>query len=228
MIFIHSLYRRPSTAGCLYGDGYIKIFAGESAEDESAQLAFETAEFESELQIVSQHIADVIGNAADRNSDLSYIKQTFRVGPAPTVSPATTSAPSGITNMTASIGPTSSSPPSMDAFLVTVVLQLDEYSAETAWSIESSDGATNFVSRPFGYYEGMKSQKVIEKVRLSEGLEYQFKIVDFMGDGNCCWAGNGFYDLYEGEDIEDEDFLIFHGNGDVSFNLLLLISMTCI
>lgn len=116
----------------------------------------------------------------------------------------------------------------MDAFLVTVVLQLDEYSAETAWSIESSDGATNFVSRPFGYYEEMKSQKVIEKVRLSEGLEYQFKIVDFMGDGNCCWAGNGFYDLYEGEDIEDEDFLIFHGNGDVSFNLLLLISMTCI
>lgn len=168
----------------------------------------------------------MIGNAADRNSDLSYIKQTFRVGPAPTASPATTSAPSVITNMTASIGPTSSSPPSMDAFLVTVVLQLDEYSAETAWSIESSDGATNFVSRPFGYYEEMKSQKVIEKVRLSEGLEYQFKIVDFMGDGNCCWAGNGFYDLYEGEDIEDEDFLIFHGNGDVSFNLLLLISMT--
>ena len=86
---------------CLYGDGYIKIFAGESAEDESALLAFETAEFESELQI------------------------TFRVGPAPTVSLATTSTPSVITKKTASIGPTSSNPPSIDAFLVTVVLQLD-------------------------------------------------------------------------------------------------------
>jgi hypothetical protein len=118
--------------------------------------------------------------------------------------------------MTASIGPSSSSPPSIDAFLMIVVLQLDEYSAETAWYIDSSDGVTNFVSRPFGYYKEMKSQRVIEKVRLPEGLEYQLKIVDFMGDGNCCWAGNGFYDLYEGEDIEDGDFLIFHGNGDVS------------
>jgi hypothetical protein len=70
LIFIHSLYWGPSTAGCLYGDGYIKIFAGESAEDESALLAFETAEFESELQIVSQHIAVVDGNAPDHYSDL--------------------------------------------------------------------------------------------------------------------------------------------------------------
>lgn len=54
MLFIHSLsYGAPSTTGCLYGDGYIKIFAGDSAEDESALLAFESAEFESELQIVS-------------------------------------------------------------------------------------------------------------------------------------------------------------------------------
>lgn len=83
----------------------------------------------------------------------------------------------------------------------------------------------NFVSRPFGYYEEMKSQKVIETVRLPEGLEYQFKIVDFMGDGTCCWAGHGWYDLYKGEDIEDEDFLIFHGNGDVSHILLLLSSV---
>ena len=144
---------------CLYQDGYIQIVAGESAKEESALLAFETAEFESEFQI------------------------TFWVGPAPTVSPATTSTPSVITNETASIGPTSSNPPSMDAFLMTVVLQLDEYSAETAWSIDSGDGVTNFVSRPYGYYEEMKSQRVIEKVRLPEGLEYQFKIVDYMGDG---------------------------------------------
>ena len=52
---IHTLtfYGAPSTTGCLYGDGYIKIFAGDSAEDDSALLAFESAEFESELRIVS-------------------------------------------------------------------------------------------------------------------------------------------------------------------------------
>ncbi|KAL3817586.1 hypothetical protein ACHAXA_006475 [Cyclostephanos tholiformis] len=180
---------------CLYGDGFIKIFAGESAEDESALLAFKSAEFESELQI------------------------NFRVGPAPTVSPAMTSKPS-FSNETASTGPTSSSPPSMDGFLVTLVLQLDEFSAETAWSIDSSDGMTSFSSRPFGYYKDMKSHKVIETIRLPEGLEYQFKIVDFMGDGTCCWAGNGWYDLYQGGDSEDEDLLIFHGNGDVSLFLM--------
>jgi hypothetical protein len=68
----------------------------------------------------------------------------------------------------------------------------------------------------------MESQKVIETVRLTEGLEYQFKIVDFMGDGTCCWAGNGWYDLYQGEDTEDADSLIFHGNGDVSLNSMIL------
>ena len=41
-------------SGCLYGDGYIKLFAGESTED-SALLAHVSAEFESILSIVSHH-----------------------------------------------------------------------------------------------------------------------------------------------------------------------------
>ena len=65
---------------------------------------------------------------------------------------------------------------------VTVVLQLDKFSAETSWFIDSSDGLTNFITRPVGYYEEMKSQKIIETVYLPEGLEYQFKIIDFMGE----------------------------------------------
>ncbi len=111
---------------------------------------------------------------------------------------------------------------------MTLVLQLDKYSSETAWSIDSSDGMTNFVSRPFGYYEEMENHKVIETLRLPEGLEYQFKIVDFMGDGTCCWAGNGWYNLYQGIDTEDADSLVFHGNGDVSLNLMILNSVSSI
>jgi len=185
---------------CLYGNGYVKLFAGESAEEESALLAYEDAEFEFDLSI------------------------TFRVGPAPSVAPATTSSPTGSTAKAASIGSTSSSscdPRDGGLILsvspcieVTVVLQLDKFSAETSWFIDSSDGLTNFISRPVGYYEEMKSQKIIETVYLPEGLEYQFKIIDFMGDGTCCWAGNGWYSLYEGGDIEDTSTQVFYGNGD--------------
>ena len=50
LIYIFAL-----NAGCLYGDGYIKIFAGESTED-SALLEHVSAEFESILSIVSHHI----------------------------------------------------------------------------------------------------------------------------------------------------------------------------
>jgi hypothetical protein len=176
---------------CLYGDGFIKVFAGESSDDESALLAFDKAEFSSKLEI------------------------TFRVGPAPSISPATSFTPTVTSpSQTASIGPTTSSPPSISGVSITVVLQLDKYSSETSWSIDASDRTTNFVSRPVGYYEGMKSQKIIETVRVPDGLEYQFKIVDFMGDGFCCWAGKGWYELYEGLEIGDEANLIFHGNGD--------------
>ena len=175
---------------CLYGDGFIKVFAGESSDDESALLAFDKAEFGSELEI------------------------TFRVGPAPSISPAMSFTPTVTSSQTVSTRPTTSSPPSISGVSITVVLQLDEYSSETSWSIVSSDWTTNFVSRPTGYYEGMKSQKIIETIRVPDGLEYQFKIVDFMGDGFCCWAGKGWYELYEGLDIGDEASLIFHGNGD--------------
>ena len=175
---------------CLYGDGFIKVFAGESSDDESALLAFDKADFGSELEI------------------------TFRVGPAPSISPAISFTPTVTSSQTVSTRPTTSSPPSISGVSITVVLQLDEYSSETSWSIDSSDRTTNFVSRPTGYYEGMKSQKIIETVRVPDGLEYQFKIVDFMGDGFCCWAGKGWYELYEGLDIGDEASLIFHGNGD--------------
>lgn len=70
------------------------------------------------------------------------------------------------------------------------------------------------MSRPAGYYEDEKSQKIIETVHLPKGLDYQFKILDFMGDGICCWAGNGWYSLYEGGDINDNSTQLFYGNGD--------------
>ena len=110
---------------------------------------------------------------------------------------------------TTSTEPTSSSPPSYDGVTMTLVLQLDQYSSETSWSI--SDGLTNFASRPVGYYEEMQSQLVLEHVLLPRGFEYQFQISDFMGDGM-----KGYYSLYMGEDIEDDSAQLFNHTGDVS------------
>lgn len=121
---------------------------------------------------------------------------------------------------TRSTRPTSSSPPSYDGVTMTVVLQLDQYSSETSWSI--SDGITNFASRPVGYYEEMQSQLVLEKVLLPRGSEYQFQISDYMGDGM-----KGYYSLYMGEDIEDDSAQLFNHTGNVSTYLFGLLFHIC-
>ena len=55
LIFVALSLSLETTLGCLYGDGIIKVFAGEGSDDVSALLAFESAEFGSELEIVSPH-----------------------------------------------------------------------------------------------------------------------------------------------------------------------------
>ena len=138
----------------------------------------------------------------------SNISQPFHVGPAPSLAPTTTVTYTPTVLNETSTGPTSSSPPSYDGVTMTLVLQLDEYSSETSWSI-SDDKLTNFASRPVGYYEEMQSQLILEQVQLPWG-QYQFQISDFMGDGISGW-----YSLYIGEDIEDSAQLFNH-SGDVS------------
>ena len=95
-----------------------------------------------------------------------------------------------------------------------MVVQFDKYSAETGWFIDSADGETNYVARPLGYYQDMPNGKVEETVILPEGLNYKFKIIDLFGDGSCCWAGNGWYAMYEGTITNDISYQIFFGNGE--------------
>lgn len=62
-VFMPFLFLMPSTTtlahiaitGCLYGDGSLALYAGESAEEEESLLAFEYGS-ESELSVVSSHI----------------------------------------------------------------------------------------------------------------------------------------------------------------------------
>ena len=62
IIDLHSFLLHINTPctppGCLYGDGYVKIFAGLDTEDESNLIAFESGDFDSgELSIVSENHA---------------------------------------------------------------------------------------------------------------------------------------------------------------------------
>jgi len=161
---------------CLYGDGYIKVYAG-SAQVDSALLVDEVATFESMLSL------------------------PFRVGP-----PVPSRAP-------ASSGPTTSNHPTLGDVLLSVVLQLDRYSSETSWSIDSADGLTNYASKPVGYYEEQKSQQVVETVLLPQGYKYTFSIYDFMGDGI---PGNGTYALYMGEYNANDNSaqILLNGTGE--------------
>lgn len=188
------IFKATDTGGdgfcCLYGDGSVTILAGEDSADESAIIERKSGEFQSELSF------------------------SFRVGPPPTSQPTITPVPSILKSNSLSGHPTSSSQPSVRSLEVTVVVQFDKYPSETGWFIDSVDGETNYVARPLGYYQDMPNGKVEETVILPEGLNYKFKIIDLFGDGSCCWAGNGWYALYEGTDTNDIRSQIFFGNGE--------------
>jgi len=175
---------------CVYGDGSVTIFSGNDATDESAVIESKTGEFQSELSF------------------------SFRVGPPPTSPPTVTSVPTASNTNSISGHPTFSSPPSVLSLEVTVVVQFDKYSAETGWFIDSADGTKNYVARPLGYYENEPSGKAVETIKLPQGLSYRFKIIDLFGDGTCCWAGAGYYAMYEGKNIDDISSQLFSGDGE--------------
>eukprot|EP00986_Skeletonema_menzelii_P004185 scaffold1404_cov132-Skeletonema_menzelii.AAC.3 len=188
------MFRATDTGGdgfcCIYGDGSITIFAGNDAADESAMIESKTGEFQSELSF------------------------SFRVGPPPTSSPTVTLIPTVSSTNSISESPTVTSQPTVRSLEVTVVVQFDKYSAETGYFIDSADGTTNYVARPLGYFQNEPLGKVVETFSLPEGLDYRFKIIDLFGDGTCCWAGAGYYAVYEGKNINDISSQLFFGNGE--------------
>lgn len=76
---------------------------------------------------------------------------------------------------------------------VTVSITLDNYPAETSWSIVNSGGTT--VASGSGY--SGNGSTVTETVCLDDGC-YDFTINDSYGDGICCAYGNGSYNVTVG------------------------------
>ena len=67
--------------------------------------------------------------------------------------------------------------------VLTLVLQLDKYSSETSWSLESPDGSMAY-TRERGYYESYSTNKMVETFQVPPG-RYRFRIMDERGDGIC-------------------------------------------
>ncbi|EJK70971.1 hypothetical protein THAOC_07628, partial [Thalassiosira oceanica] len=93
---------------------------------------------------------------------------------------------------------------------LTLVLQLDEYSSETSWSLESPDGTMAYTMQR-GHYESYASNKKVETIQVPPG-RYRFRITDERGDGICCSAGNGYYAMYEGNGLTGTQ--LFYGAGN--------------
>ncbi|SMD31745.1 Por secretion system C-terminal sorting domain-containing protein [Reichenbachiella faecimaris] len=75
---------------------------------------------------------------------------------------------------------------------VTLTLTLDNYPAETSWSITDDLGST--VMSGGSYTNGDKNTTKIDTSCLEDGC-YTFTINDSYGDGICCSYGNGSYAL---------------------------------
>lgn len=75
---------------------------------------------------------------------------------------------------------------------VTLTLTLDDYPAETSWSINDDLGGVVMSGGSYG--NGDKNTTKIETSCLEEGC-YTFTINDTYGDGICCSYGNGSYAL---------------------------------
>jgi len=79
---------------------------------------------------------------------------------------------------------------------VTLVINLDNYPAETTWTVANSSGTT--LASGGAYGNQSPGSTVTENICLADGC-YNFIINDSYGDGICCGFGNGSYVLTDVE-----------------------------
>lgn len=98
------------------------------------------------------------------------------------------------TNNTASVTFSSSN---ADSF-VTLIINTDNYGAETTWSVTNNGGGTVASGGP--YTTGTVEQ-IVEEICVQSGSCYTFVINDSEGDGICCGFGEGSYSLGDADGI---------------------------
>jgi len=114
---------------------------------------------------------------------------------------------------TLSSPPTTSPRPSDDQFTLTIVMQFDQWSSETGFSISSTDSGTVYYDWPAGtFYEPFGLS--VEQIQLPLGMDVTFTVTDTGGDGMCCLYGDGSFKIFAGEDIEDNSAILVSDSGD--------------
>ena len=86
---------------------------------------------------------------------------------------------------TVSPAPTASLAPSFNLYPITFEVQLDQWSDETSFSIQSIDGSSTFFNWPDGSSTAQGSYLVVETVLLPRDTEMNFWLTDTGGDGFC-------------------------------------------
>lgn len=115
-----------------------------------------------------------------------------------------------------------------DKVLVTIVIQLDSFSAEVGWRLTNNMTGLVVAEAKAGDYpekEVFESPFDERDVWVFPG-NYTFTIFDLLGDGFCCQYNLGYYLIYMGTDWEDPYSLLVHKLGNIGFerNQTIVIS----
>jgi hypothetical protein len=102
----------------------------------------------------------------------------------PTIKPRTSPAPTQYPTIQAPVMPACTT--------IEISVTLDDYPADTSWSV--FDSAGRIVATSPGYDASMVGSTQVESTCLSTGT-YSFEIYDVYEDGICCNWGNGSYTL---------------------------------
>lgn len=124
-----------------------------------------------------------------------------------TFSPAPTQAP---------VAPSVSQAPSYVQTLVTIRILLDFYPQETGWRLETQDGNVVVRDVEIGTYQATPETgqvQVIETLSVNLGFTHRLVLRDRGRDGICCQFGHGRAAVYLGNQIDDEQLLLYH-NGE--------------
>jgi len=149
------------------------------------------------------------------------IEYTPTSSPFPSMPPSLSQYPS--TTHIPSLLPSSSQAPTLEAVIITIEIQFDEYPCDTGWSI-TDDDKNMIYDIPSGTYSAENKNSVDDdQVSLSLGFNYTFQLKDTHGDGLkgrvIIYLGDtpdmnstlGYYVYEEGNEFTTHDIL-FHAS----------------
>ena len=95
-----------------------------------------------------------------------------------------------------------------DTVAITVAIQLDAFPEQSGFSLEC--GGVFYASVPTGSLNSPNELRY-ETFFVANQTKCQFMILDSFEDGICCAYGQGYYEIYYGEDMSDQENLLAQG-----------------